>query len=420
MLIWIFQTGEPLHLDGADVRPMRAINLSNALVAAGHDVVLWSSDFFHQKKCHRFSKTKVIQYSNSLEIRLIKSRGYKRNVGFERLIDHAQLAWNLKKWLKNETQIPDVAFIGYPPIESAAVLSKWLCERNVPCLLDVKDQWPSIFVEALPSSLQFFGRFLFWPYFYFGKRAMRDVSGFSTMSIGFQKWVRSFSGKSNLNVDSVFPLTTEQPTVNKRDLELAFNWWAGQGVVSDGGVKLCFVGSLSRAFDFAPVILAASESIKRNDGVQYILCGDGEQFLKLREAASGLSNVVIPGWVDRPKAVALFLMSTAAMAPYKCTQDFTMSVPNKILDYLSFGLPILSPLTGDVERLLVENNSGFPPYGHHGSEELFHQIEKIINDRSLLEKMSQSAKNCHEKQFSFNKVYGGLVTHLERLASKTL
>lgn len=39
-LIWIFQTGEPLHIDGGSARPMRAMNLSNALVQAGHRVVL--------------------------------------------------------------------------------------------------------------------------------------------------------------------------------------------------------------------------------------------------------------------------------------------------------------------------------------------------------------------------------------------
>ena len=54
LLIWIFQTGEPLQIDGADARPMRAINLSNSLINSGHEVVLWSSDFYHQKKEHGF------------------------------------------------------------------------------------------------------------------------------------------------------------------------------------------------------------------------------------------------------------------------------------------------------------------------------------------------------------------------------
>ena len=50
MKVWILQTGEPLHCDEGSPRPMRAINLSNKLVEAGHDVVLWSSAFSHQEK----------------------------------------------------------------------------------------------------------------------------------------------------------------------------------------------------------------------------------------------------------------------------------------------------------------------------------------------------------------------------------
>jgi hypothetical protein len=38
LTVWILQTGEPLHIDGENARPMRAMNLSNALVEAGHKV----------------------------------------------------------------------------------------------------------------------------------------------------------------------------------------------------------------------------------------------------------------------------------------------------------------------------------------------------------------------------------------------
>ena len=36
MDIWILQTGEPLHSDKGNPRPMRAMNLSNKLVERGH------------------------------------------------------------------------------------------------------------------------------------------------------------------------------------------------------------------------------------------------------------------------------------------------------------------------------------------------------------------------------------------------
>ena len=64
------------------------------------------------------------------------------------------LGWRLSQLLKRENTPPDVAFIGYPPIEIAAVMTRWLTQKNVPCMLDVKDQWPTIFIDALPQLLQ--------------------------------------------------------------------------------------------------------------------------------------------------------------------------------------------------------------------------------------------------------------------------
>ena len=60
MNVWIFQSGEPLISDGNMARPMRAMNLANALVDKGHKVILWSSAFYHQKKTHRSKGFKKI------------------------------------------------------------------------------------------------------------------------------------------------------------------------------------------------------------------------------------------------------------------------------------------------------------------------------------------------------------------------
>ena len=42
MRIWIIQTGEPLHIDHGDPKPMRGMNLANKLSEKGHEVTLWS------------------------------------------------------------------------------------------------------------------------------------------------------------------------------------------------------------------------------------------------------------------------------------------------------------------------------------------------------------------------------------------
>ena len=110
MKIWIVQTGEPLHIDQDDSRPMRGMNLANKLIEHGHEVVLWSAKFNHRLKKHRQISDDEIIINKNLKIRLINSPGYSSNVSIGRIYDHIILGLNLRSKLKNMSDVPDVAF----------------------------------------------------------------------------------------------------------------------------------------------------------------------------------------------------------------------------------------------------------------------------------------------------------------------
>ena len=75
LTVWLLQTGEPLHTDPGNPRPIRAMNLANALTSAGHRVIAWSSGFYHQEKRHRCTELKRLQVSPLLEIMLLPNPG---------------------------------------------------------------------------------------------------------------------------------------------------------------------------------------------------------------------------------------------------------------------------------------------------------------------------------------------------------
>ena len=64
------------------------------------------------------------------------------------------LGINIKLLLSKQTEKPDVAFIGFPPIEFAYEAAEWMKRNNLPFMLDVKDQWPDIFISRLPKILK--------------------------------------------------------------------------------------------------------------------------------------------------------------------------------------------------------------------------------------------------------------------------
>ena len=410
--IWIFQTGEPLHSDKSDVRPMRAMNLANALVERGHCVILWSSTFYHQKKKHRSHTFECIKINDKLEIRLIPSPGYNRNIGLARLFDHFILSFNLKKELSSQSSIPDMAFVGYPPIESAYVMINWLSAKGVPTLLDVKDQWPSLLVSSVPQILRPLTRFLLSPYYYIARRAMFQTTGICAMSKSFLNWALTFSGREQNNFDRVVPLTSPESALEKDVILQARKWWIDQNIMADATFRLMFVGSFSRAFDFNALFVAAHELIERKVNCEFILCGDGELEPLLREKAKSCSNIKIIEWIDRPKIVALSECSSVVLAPYKNSSDFIASIPNKVIDALMLGLPLLSPLQGEVFNLINSNNAGLC-YGEISDKTLADCIIELINNPQMQKTLAKNARKLYEEKFSFNHVYGSLVEHLE-------
>ena len=412
MNVWIFQTGEPLHSDKGNIRPMRAMNLANALLEKGHNVIIWSSSFYHQKKIQRAKLFKKIIINEKLEIRLIPSPGYKKNISIGRLFDHFILAYNLKKKLDLEKKLPDVAFVGYPPIETAFIMTSWLKKKKIPYLLDIKDQWPLIFIESVPKILQPLIQLILSPYFFIAKKTFKDSPGICAMSKSFVDWSLNFSNRRKSKFDIVTPLTTPHNKLTSLEAKQASLWWAKKGLVQNKVFRIIFIGSFSRVFDFDLIFNVANQFLKKDINCEFVFCGDGEFKKYLKKKSQNFSNIKIIDWIDLPKAITLSRISSAFIAPYKNKDDFMKSIPNKIIDAIKFGIPLLSPLKGNIEDLIKKNKIGFV---YHDQKSLVNAIYILVNNKNLHKKISNNAKKLYQDKFEFNKVYSRLIKNLENL-----
>lgn len=415
MIFWIVQTGEPLHCDGGVVRPMRAMNLANTLLAKGHEVVIWSSNFFHQEKRYRASRYSCIEISDRLTIRLVPSPGYKRNIGLGRLIDHAIFAKNLSFFLKKiDFEMPSAIVVGYPPIEAAYVTIRWAQRRNIPTVIDVKDQWPSLFLDPFPKWLRPFVNLLLAPYFLMGKWAFRNATALSSMSDPYVKWAINFSGrKSKRNM--VAPLTVDLPAVQPELLIQAREWWQYIGLNLGSRRRFIFVGSFMSVFDFKPIRNVAKRFLDDGIECEFVLCGDGGSAAEIKELMKGLPNVIFPGWVDYPKIKVLAGSCSGALIPYRNIDNFTLNVPNKVVDALALGMPILTTLQGEVARLASEEGVGFVCDASE-PQQLYRACLSLLSDVGTYERMSKRAIELYRKKFDFSTIYIGFSDELESIA----
>ena len=178
------------------------------------------------------------------------------------------------------------------------------------------------------------------------------------MSQSFVDWAANYRGSSVQDTDAAFALTAPSIPCSFEEITLAGQWWDQQEITHGDVFRLMFVGSFASSFDFMTIAKAAQELLEQGKKVEFVMCGDGDDAEEVRTLMSGISNVRVIDWIDRPKIEALALRSAVTIAPYKNIDNFTMNLPNKILDSLFLGKPILTPLLGEVENLVLTNSVG--------------------------------------------------------------
>jgi glycosyltransferase involved in cell wall biosynthesis len=176
-----------------------------------------------------------------------------------------------------------------------------------------------------------------------------------------------------------------------------------------------FLGSISRSFDFETLIKCAKEI--KNINIKFIICGEGELKEYLMKNSKGLENIIFTGWIDINKINSIANRSSIAIAPYKNLKNFKDNIPNKILDYISLGLPVLSPLNGEVSSLIKNKKIGLH-YKDGSSISLKKKIFEFLNDQKKLNLYSSNVKKIYKSDYNYNLVYKNAVKLIEKIYLK--
>tara|TARA_B100000212_G_scaffold300080_1_gene245275 strand:- start:10793 stop:12049 length:1257 start_codon:yes stop_codon:yes gene_type:complete len=413
MEIIIFQSGEPLHIDD-ESRSMRAINLANKFVEQGHKVLIISAKFDHYQKKHR-NFSGLIKIKNNLEIRLLNSPGYKKNIGIGRLIDHLVLSLDLLlKLIFKKIPTPDICIIGFPPIETSFLLVNWFKKKETITLLDVKDLWPEIFASRFPKRYKKIINFFSYPYKILTVQTIRNTNIMMSMSKNFLEWSQSYAHRKNKKNDFVFPLVSPLISLSREEYKENKQWWEEKDIKFDKPT-FCFIGTLSIAYQFGELANAVKLLEQNNVKCQFIICGKGTNEEKIKKYFLGTKNVFFPGWIDAKKAYILRENSIASIAPYKNTEDFMNSIPNKIIDSISYSLPVITSLKGIVKQLI--NDYQFGIYTKNNTNNWYLAFQKIIESDALQKKFSKNAFSLLKSKFDYEKIFNELIFKIENLSN---
>ena len=412
MRICILQTGEPLHIDKGNYRPMRCMLLADKLIEKGHEVIIISSDFFHQRKIHRFNNFKLIKVKKNLEIQLIPSPGYKKHVGLKRIFDHIILALNLLLFLKNNKEFkPEKVFVGYPPIFTSLVIASWCVSRRISFMIDVKDKWPEHFLEPFHPIARPFLKLLLKPYFISSKYIFKKATKITSITDDYIKWIKSFSNdKNNSQRYFVSPLIRKPFELTKKKLEESIEFWNQKNLNIFKDKYFCFIGSYTTSFDFEFIYKSANLLIKSHPKVKFILCGSGDQHENLMKEFYNLSNCMILGEISKFNAKTLISYSVATLAPYINNKNFKNHIPNKIIESLENNTPFITTLDGKLKSIVEEYANGI--YIPNENDIDISKFEELLTNPEYVNYLRKNAKYSYEKLFNFEKTFNKIENEL--------
>ena len=407
MNVWIHILGEPIESDARNIRLHRAGTLAKFLVNRGHKVTLWTSNVDHVSKKLRCKKTTITKIHEDYTEVQLAGRLYKKNISFSRILHNIDVTKEFKK-IVNNFKKPDVVITNYPIIELSEAVIDYSKNNKIPSIVDIRDFWPDIFYETLPKSLKFIGNYIFWPWQNKAKKIIKNVTAVTGISDAAISWARNKNNQDVKLIDKSFPLAYE----STHDFKFNQKFLDKNNIDPYKHNIYCFFGNLSKRIELRTLTEAAKILNKTNKQIKFIVCGNGEMKNFLINEAKNCSSLILPGWINKDEINTLLTVSKAGILPYPSSMDFKRSYPNKVGEYLSKNLPILSSVTGEMESLLKNWECGIT-YKNNSPKSLVHAIESLERDEDSRIKMSNNAKKCFHNKFDSEIVYNNYVSFVE-------
>lgn len=414
MRAWLQHVGERLPVDGI-ARCYRYGYLAQALVEQGHQVVRWAPTFSHIDKKYRFTQDCHVEIQRDHSIQFVHSPGYQRNVGPARLWAYQVLGRRLRSLMRQESP-PDLIVAAIPSLEWAAAAVDFGRAHGVPVVVDIRDPWPDVFLNALPHAARNMGRLALGPYRRLAERICREADALVGVSQGYLDWALALAGRTQQSQDAVVPIGFEPDRVSAEKLQSNLAMLHARGI--DPQLPTClFSGSFERSYDLETLIEAAHRlSDDGQSNVQFVLCGDGSKRAALERRAHQLriKNMHFLGWVDGAMLQAAASISHVGICAYAA--DATQGLPNKPFEYMAGRLAVVSSLRGELADFLRKYGCGVN-YDAGSASSLANAIRRLALDPALLESLRDAGHSAWRRHYRSQSIYSQFVDHLASLAS---
>lgn len=345
------------------------------LISRGYEVVVLLSDFDHITKAPIDKRYGECTYLPTLP--------YRKNISLTRIRSHINFGKSVAKSLREHA--PDLIYALVPPNSVAKqCLSYKQSHPEVTYIVDVIDLWP----ESMP--LGFMKKsFLARKWTEMRAQSLKEADGIVLECDLYRQ-----SLPTNLKTSHIATLRLysdyEENELNLAK-EFTFNHLFDK---TSQSIRFAYIGSLNSITDYASIIDVVDSFLERGWQVSFDIIGDGEkrQFFIEQLEAKGC-QISYHGMIF-DTVTKIKLVGNCDFAFNMMTDQVSVGLTMKSIDYLSIGLPIINNIKGDTWKLVSDFGIGFNYSGE--ATTIVEQCQSIN-----YVKMRSAVRSVLEQEFTF-------------------
>jgi glycosyltransferase involved in cell wall biosynthesis len=164
--------------------------------------------------------------------------------------------------------------------------------------------------------------------------------------------------------------------------------------------EIIYAGSIIQRKGYADLIIAFSKIAHKYPEWSIVFAGNGEidKGIAISKKYKIENKVVFKGWVSDKEKEEVF-----SRASIFCLPSYSEGFPMAILDAWAYGLPVITTPVGGLPDVLI-NGANAMVFQPGDTASLANNLEQLINDEFLRNKLSESSIKLKDGQFNINTI----------------
>ena len=177
--------------------------------------------------------------------------------------------------------------------------------------------------------------------------------------------------------------------------------------------EILYAGSLIQRKGYADLIIAFSKIAHKHPDWRIVFAGNGEieRGFAITKEHKIENKVVFKGWVTGKEKEEVF-----SRASIFCLPSYSEGFPMAILDAWAYGLPVITTPVGGLPDVLI-NGKNAMVFNPGDTASLANNIEQLINNELLRNRLSESSIKFKKDQFNLNTISNQLIDIYKGLIS---